>query len=83
MYLPSGPKVIIYMTHYNKAFAGPVEPKSLYRSHAGSHFYGTEYEILADFGPVGYTEKKFGLIMKDFWGRVFQVFVGKKKCEVA
>ena len=66
MYLPSGPIVIIYMTHYNKAFAGPMEPKSLYRSHAGSHFYGTEYEILADFGPVGYTEKKFGLIMKDF-----------------
>ena len=22
-------------------------------SHAGSHFYGTGYEILADFGPVG------------------------------
>ena len=35
-------------------------PKSLYRSRAGSHFYGTEYEyeIWADFGPVGNTEKK-------------------------
>jgi hypothetical protein len=22
-----------------------------------SHFYGTEYEIWADFGPVGNTEK--------------------------
>ena len=32
--------------------------KSLYRSRAGSHFDGTEYEIWADFGPVGNTEKK-------------------------
>ena len=34
------------------------KPKSLFRSRAGSHFYGTEYEIWADFGPVGNTEKK-------------------------
>ena len=34
--------------------------QSLYRSRAGSHFYGTEYEIWADFGPVGNTEKKIG-----------------------
>ena len=34
------------------------KPKSLYRSRAGSNFYGTEYEIQADFGPVGNTEKK-------------------------
>ena len=40
--------------------------KSLYRSRAGSPFYGTEYEILADFGPVGNTEKKIGLIMSNF-----------------
>ena len=33
-------------------------PKSLHRSRARSHFYGTEYEIWADFGPVGNTEKK-------------------------
>ena len=33
--------------------------KSLYRSRAGSPFYGTEYEILADFGPVGNTEKNW------------------------
>ena len=26
----------------------------------GSHFYGTEHEIWADFGPVGNTEKKIG-----------------------
>ena len=32
--------------------------KSLYRSRAGNHFYGTEYDIWADFGPVGNTEKK-------------------------
>ena len=34
--------------------------KSLYRSHAGRHFYGTENEIWAGFGPVGNTEKKLG-----------------------
>ena len=27
--------------------------KSLYVSHAVSHFYGTEYDIWAGFGPVG------------------------------
>ena len=32
----------------------------IYRSSAGSHFYGTEYEIWAGFGPVGNTEKKIG-----------------------
>jgi hypothetical protein len=37
-----------------------VRPKSIYRSCGGSHFYGTEYEIWADFGPVGNTEKKIG-----------------------
>ena len=36
------------------------QPKSLYRSRAGSHFYGTEYEIWTDFGPVGNTEKNIG-----------------------
>ena len=34
--------------------------KSLYRSRAGSNFYGTEYEIWTDFGPVGNTENKIG-----------------------
>ena len=29
-----------------------------YLARAGSYFYGTEYEIWADFGPVGNTEKK-------------------------
>ena len=41
-------------------------PKSLYRSRAGRHFYETEYEIWADFGPVGNTEKKTGPIMSNF-----------------
>jgi hypothetical protein len=27
--------------------------KSLYISHVVSHFYGTEYDIWAGFGPVG------------------------------
>ena len=36
--------------------------KSLYRSRAGRHFYGTENVIWAGFGP----KKKFGLIMSNF-----------------
>ena len=35
-----------------------MDAKSLYKSLAGSHLYGTEYEIWVDFGPVGSTEKK-------------------------
>ena len=35
-----------------------IQANSLYRSRAGSHFYGTEYQIWAGFGPVGNTEKK-------------------------
>ena len=35
-------------------------PKSLYRRRARHHFYGTEYEIWADFEQVGNTEKRFG-----------------------
>ena len=34
------------------------ESKSLYRSRAGRHFYGTENEIWAGFGPVSNTEQK-------------------------
>ena len=40
--------------------------KSLYRSRAERHFYGTENEIWAGFWPVGNTEKKIGLIMCNF-----------------
>ena len=35
-----------------------MESKSLYRSRAGRHFYGTENVIWAGFGPIGNTEKK-------------------------
>ena len=42
------------------------KPKSLYRSCAGRHFYETENEIWAAFGPVGNTEKNWGLIMSNF-----------------
>ena len=34
------------------------QPKSLYRSRAQRHFYGTENEIWAGFMPVGNSEKK-------------------------
>ena len=36
------------------------QPKSLYRSRAGRHFYGTENEIWAGFGLVGNTENEIG-----------------------
>ena len=48
--------------------------KSLYMSPAMSHFYGTECEIWADFGPVGNTEK-IGPIMRP----VFSCFRGQKE----
>ena len=35
-----------------------LDAKSLYRSCAGRHFYGTENVFWAGFGPVGSTEKK-------------------------
>ena len=55
--------------------------KSLYRSRAGSHFHGTGYEIWADLGPVGNTEKKkFRADYEQLLRPVFHVFMGKKKC---
>jgi hypothetical protein len=54
--------------------------KSLYRSRAGRHFYGTENEIWAGFGPVGNTEEKnCGLIMSNFFEGVFFMFSEAKK----
>jgi hypothetical protein len=50
-----------------------IQPKLVYRSRAGSHFYGTEYEIWDDFGLVGNTEKKFMLLLRVF----FNVFISK------
>ena len=50
----------------NQAVHSAGYTKLLYRSCAGSHFYGTEYEIWADFKPVGNTEKKDGPIMSNF-----------------
>ena len=37
---------------------GRLQAKSLYRSCAGRHFYGTENVIWPSFGPVGNSEKK-------------------------
>ena len=51
--------------------------KSLFRSRAGSNFYGTEIETWAVSVPVGNTEKKIGSIMGSFSGRTFHVFMGK------
>ena len=47
---------------------------------AGRHFYGTEYEIWADFGPVGNTEKKDGLAdYEQLLRRFFHVFSVRTK----
>ena len=50
----------------------------LYRSPTGRHFYGTENEIWAGFGPVGNTEKMGGQLWATFEG-VFFMFSGAKK----
>ena len=52
--------------------------KSLYRSRAGRHFYGTENVIWAGFGPIGNTEKKSWAIMSNFLGWFFRVCGCKK-----
>ena len=54
------------------------QPKSLYRSRAGRHFNGTENVIWAGFGPVGNTEKKFGVDYEQLLRAVFSCFHGQK-----
>ena len=46
----------------------------LYRSRAWRLFFGTEYEIWADFGLVGSTEKKIGVDYEQFFRAVFFMF---------
>ena len=55
-----------------------ISPKPLYRNFAGNHFYGTEYEIWADFGPVGNTEQIFGNIYDQLLRVLFSCFQGQK-----
>ena len=59
MYTKEGHVLKLFWLYYAKAddkkSIGMKQAKSLYRSRAVSHFYGTEYEILAGFGPVGNT----------------------------
>ena len=47
------------------------------RSPAGRHFYGTENEIWAGFGPVGNNEKKIGTDYEQLLSAVFYVFMAK------
>ena len=56
-----------------------MQPKSLYRSHLGKHFYGTENVIWAGFGPVGNTEKKIWSVYEQLMRAVFSCFHGQKK----
>ena len=55
----------------------------LYQSHyienaQGAIFYKTEYEILADFGPAGNTEKNFWADYEQLLRAVFLCFHGQK-----
>ena len=54
------------------------QAKSLYRSFVGSHFYGTEYEICADFGLVGNTEKNGGQLGATLEAGLFMFSWAKK-----
>ena len=55
-----------------------VTTKVIYRSRAGSHFYGTEYDIWADFGPVGNAEKKCWADYEQLFRAFFSSFHGQK-----
>ena len=52
------------------------KPKSLYRR--PRHFYETENEIWAGFGPVGNTEKKLGADYEQLLRVFFSCFQGQK-----
>jgi hypothetical protein len=55
------------------------QAKSLYRSRAGSHLYGTEYEIWAGFGLFGNTEKTIWADYEPLLGGDFSMFSWAKK----
>ena len=50
--------VLIWLYKCRKKHKGLLYEKSIYWSHARSHFYGTNFGNWADFGPVSSTEKK-------------------------
>ena len=50
------------------------------QSWTGSYFYGTEYEIWGDFGPVGNTEKKIVADFEQLLRLVFSMLLWAKKC---
>ena len=52
-----------------------MQAKSLYRSRAGRHFYGTENVIW----PIGNTEKKFWADYEQFLRVFFSCFQGQKQ----
>ena len=58
-------------------FPNLIQPRSIYRSCEGSHFYGIEYEIWAYFGPVGNTEKKFWADYEQLLRALFSCFQGQ------
>ena len=61
----------------------PLSFYSTWQSHhievaQGDIFYGTEYDIRADLGPVGNTEKKIGADYEQLLRAVFSSFHGEK-----
>ena len=63
--------------YYKTKYVVILQTKSLYRSCARSHFYVTEYDISADFGPLAILKKTLGRLLASFEGGFFHVFVGK------
>ena len=71
----------MYLHHHHKwSMNHSWNTKSLYKSRAGSHFYGTEYIWALGWFWVSwqYWELNFGPIVSNFWGCFFHVFRGKK-----
>ena len=60
------------------AFLCCLHTKSLHRSRAGRHFYGTE-NVIAGFGPIGNIEKTIWDVYEQLLRTVFHDFECKKK----
>ena len=55
------------------------QSKSLYKSRAGRHFYGTENVIWAGYGPIGNTEKKVWADYEQLLRTILSCFWVQKK----
>ena len=77
--MPSTLMTFIYFINSIEAAELWLQSKSLYRSRAGRHFYGTENVIWAGFGLVGSVEKKWVVDYEQLLRVFFSCFPGQKK----